>query len=356
MLEQLFSAMGAGFCVALLMVIAKDYVQSRAALCFMVLIIAAMSFMLHDWLPPRLQTYNYLIQSASPAFFWFSCRLIFLDGVRFPLWGLVIAVYSFTAPVGKIILELAGFGSESWVHLFGRELPQYCEYALIILGLSDLWSNWQDDLVEARRKLRWAIMGAAGLSLGWAVFSFNLQWGNHASRILAIDLSLLIIMWFLFKSRTEIWQPTRLSHQVIAVSVANEVEVPAESLGQKEEILVVSEEADSLSEELVLINQAMDEGFYRRENLTLKDLAVEVNLPEYKVRAVINKQLGYRNFNEYINKYRIDEAAQRLKQEPDTPISNIALDVGYRTLSSFNRAFKKHKETTPTAFREGCGV
>jgi len=354
MLEQLFSAMGAGFCVALLMVIAKDYVKSRAALCFMALIFAAMSFLLHDWLPAWLRSYNYLIQSASPAFFWFSCRLIFLDGVRFPLWGLIIAVYSFTAPVGKIILELTGYGAESWVHLLGREVPQYCEYALIILGLSDLWSNWQDDLVESRRKLRWAIMGAAGLSLGWAVFSFNLGWGNHASRILAIDLSLLIIMWFLFRSRTEIWQPIRLLHQPVAAQVVQDSAGPAEpSAGPDPES---EEEPMKLSEELIQINQAMELGFYRRENLTLKDLALEVSLPEYKVRAVINKELGYRNFNEYINEYRINEAASRLAQEPETPISNIALDVGYRTLSSFNRAFKKHKETTPTAFREEFGA
>lgn len=75
-------------------------------------------------------------------------------------------------------------------------------------------------------------------------------------------------------------------------------------------------------------------------------------MPEYKIRGVINKELGYRNFNEFINEYRIAEAAQRLISEPDTPISNIALDVGYRTLSSFNRAFRKEKDTTPTAYRE----
>jgi AraC-like DNA-binding protein len=96
----------------------------------------------------------------------------------------------------------------------------------------------------------------------------------------------------------------------------------------------------------------MSEGFYRQEKLTLRDLAVALGLPEYKVRKVINKELGYRNFNEFINEYRINEAALRLLAEPDTPISNIALDVGYRTLSSFNRAFRKEKETTPTAYRE----
>ena len=67
---------------------------------------------------------------------------------------------------------------------------------------------------------------------------------------------------------------------------------------------------------------------------------------------MINQKLGYRNFNDYINQLRIAEAGARLIAEPDTPILNIALDVGYRTLSSFNRAFKEILEQTPTAYRQ----
>ena len=122
-----------------------------------------------------------------------------------------------------------------------------------------------------------------------------------------------------------------------------------DSLSSIEEVPMVLRE----SETLIRIKAIMQEGFYRRENLTLKDLSNVLEVPEYKVRAAINKELGYRNFNEFINEYRINEAAKRLRDEPETPISNIALDVGYRTLSSFNRAFRKEKDTTPTAFREG---
>jgi YesN/AraC family two-component response regulator len=56
---------------------------------------------------------------------------------------------------------------------------------------------------------------------------------------------------------------------------------------------------------MVALLRGREDGFYRRENLTLKDLAVKMSLPEYRVRAVINKELQYRNFNEFINEYRI---------------------------------------------------
>ena len=42
----------------------------------------------------------------------------------------------------------------------------------------------------------------------------------------------------------------------------------------------------------------------------------------------------------------------KIPAEPDTPIQNIALDVGYRTLSSFNRAFKEITDQTPTTFKQ----
>ncbi|MGO1502014.1 MAG: helix-turn-helix domain-containing protein, partial [Marinobacter sp.] len=63
-----------------------------------------------------------------------------------------------------------------------------------------------------------------------------------------------------------------------------------------------------------------------------------------------------RNFNDYINQLRIAEASKRLINAPDEPILNISLDVGYRTLSSFNRAFRDIMDTTPTAYRQAKGA
>lgn len=105
-----------------------------------------------------------------------------------------------------------------------------------------------------------------------------------------------------------------------------------------------SEDADKLAE-------LMAGGFYKKEKLTVKQLSIALGIPEYRVRRLINQTLGYRNFNDYINQLRVAEAAERLLQNPAEPVLNISLDMGYRTLSSFNRAFRDITGTTPTAYR-----
>ncbi|MEH6451198.1 MAG: helix-turn-helix domain-containing protein [Oleispira sp.] len=350
MLELFLSACGAGMCIALMMLILKDFYHSVAARVFLVLIGCAFVHMCHNWLPASLSSYAYMVESAAPAFFWMSGRLIFQEGYRLPRIGLFIAIYSFTTPVIKHLITLSLDMTPDWVEFLGREVQQYCEYALVIMGVFALFRGQNDDLVESRRRLRWAIMGASGLSLGWAVFSFNLNFGSATSRILAIDASILIIIWTLFKGRSDIWGGENVVVKTATLDIVAEHASPV-SESHIEKVVELADELEE-SEELSRVKDIMSQGFYRQEKLTLRDLALELALPEYKVRKVINKELGYRNFNEFINEYRINEAAQRLISEPETPISNISLDVGYRTLSSFNRAFRKEKETTPTAYRE----
>lgn len=372
MLELFFSACGAGACIVLMMLIVKDFHHSNAARAFFVLIFGAFVYLCHDWLPDEFERYAYMIQSSTPAFFWISCRLIFQEGRRLPRLGLFIALHSFITPAAALLLGLDIYNDPSWLIFLTRTIPQWFEYLLIIMGMVALLRGREDDLVESRRRLRWAIMGAAGLSLGWTIFSFNFQIGSAASRIFAVDVSILIIIGFLVKGRMEIWgarkpvQKTAAFEQAIeendhfdeGIFKSGAVEKAPDTALLEENLIPLSDATDCSgdlpkgSSDLQTLQTLMKEGFYRQENLTLKDLALELTLPEYRIRAVINKELNYRNFNEFINEYRITEAAQRLINEPETPISNIALDVGYRTLSSFNRAFRKEKNTTPTAYRD----
>lgn len=364
MLELFFSACGAGACIVLMMLILKDFYHSTAARAFLVLIFGAFVHLCHNWLPPSLSSYAFMVESATPAFFWISCRLIFHDGRSLPMVGLIIAMYSFIPPaIGKLL----GVSDDPyWLHILINRIPQWLEFALIIMGVIALLRGREDDMVESRRRLRWAIMGAAGLSLGWSIFSFNFNFGSAASRIFAIDVAIILIIWFLFKGRADIWGGTVPKALQSSIS-ANQVEQAVKEgkglhteVGESADAYVFSDAEHSPdpakevvdSAALIELKGLMADGFYRRENLTLRVLAKVMELPEYRVRAVINKELDYRNFNEFINAYRIHEAAQRLTNEPETPISNIALDVGYRSLSSFNRAFRKEKQTTPTAYRE----
>ena len=92
---------------------------------------------------------------------------------------------------------------------------------------------------------------------------------------------------------------------------------------------------------------------YRQEGLTIGLLAVRLGMPEYRLRVLINDGLGHRNFNAFLNRYRIDEAKAALADlgQAEVPVLTIALDAGFQSLAPFNRAFKADTGLTPTEFR-----
>ncbi|MBB6254391.1 AraC family transcriptional regulator [Nitrospirillum iridis] len=92
---------------------------------------------------------------------------------------------------------------------------------------------------------------------------------------------------------------------------------------------------------------------YRRDGLTIGQLAVDLGLPEYRLRRLINQGLGHRNFNAFLNHYRLAEAKAALADpaQAEVPILTIALDAGFGSLGPFNRAFKADTGQTPGDFR-----
>jgi AraC-like DNA-binding protein len=104
-----------------------------------------------------------------------------------------------------------------------------------------------------------------------------------------------------------------------------------------------------------LQQQMEGESAYHDSTLTIRKLAEQLTIPEHQLRRLINRHLGYRNFNDYLNRYRIDEAARRLADpvQERLPILTIALEVGYASLTPFNRAFKARHQQTPSEFRRG---
>ena len=95
------------------------------------------------------------------------------------------------------------------------------------------------------------------------------------------------------------------------------------------------------------------ERVYREDGLVIAALAQKMNVQEYRLRRLINQHLGYRNFNAYLNGYRIEDAKRAL-EDPDqrqVPILTIALDAGFSSLGPFNRAFKGACGITPSEYR-----
>lgn len=329
----------AGFalgCLSILgMIICRDFGHLRVGKAFVAVLVTGACFLIQPILPEFWSKIARDIYTMVPALFWLLCQLAFAYRPKILSLAGAIALYSFIPPA---IANHVGINDQfysEWV-FFTWVLPSYFEYLLIIMGLWTVITNWSDDLVESSRQLRGAVMVGVGLSVLFVIVPMNTGWVGIWLPYLSICLISLLCSYFLLHGRKG----------VLFGHVHGDLQSTANKNDQE------STNTTENQETIKQLKQIMAAGFYRTEHLTLKQLADQLDLPEYRTRALINQTLGFRNFNDYINRLRIEEACQRLQQEPDTAILNISLDVGYRTLSSFNRAFKELTGMSPSQYRQ----
>jgi AraC-like DNA-binding protein len=91
-------------------------------------------------------------------------------------------------------------------------------------------------------------------------------------------------------------------------------------------------------------------------DLTLEQLASQVKLRPKLLSHTINEGLG-KNFFEFINQYRIEEAKRLLTDPADKRITvlEVLYQVGFNSKSSFNTVFKKQTGLTPSEFKKKMG-
>jgi AraC-like DNA-binding protein len=124
---------------------------------------------------------------------------------------------------------------------------------------------------------------------------------------------------------------------------------------------------DQAGEDLVRLNHSgLTRGFSEKDGsrmdrvmqFLLKNRFQKITLEETAAKANLSKEafcrffkLRTRNtFTQYLNQLRITEA-QKLLQETDQSISEIAYRVGFENLAYFNRSFKKICGVTPKEWR-----
>jgi AraC-like DNA-binding protein len=95
------------------------------------------------------------------------------------------------------------------------------------------------------------------------------------------------------------------------------------------------------------------DGAYRDATLAVAALAARLGVAEKKLREVINRQLGFKNFSSFVNAFRLEEVRRRLldTRHDAIPILTMALEAGFGSIVAFNRAFKEKYGVPPTAYR-----
>ena len=86
------------------------------------------------------------------------------------------------------------------------------------------------------------------------------------------------------------------------------------------------------------------------ERLSLEEIAATVNVSTYYFCKIFKQSTGM-TFTEYVNRQRIELAKSEILK-PDRRVTEVAYDVGYQSLSQFNRSFLKIVGESPTQFRK----
>lgn len=275
-----------------------------------------------------------MIAAGNNVVFWLFACALFDDGFRLRRWH------------GAVWLGVVGLGSACALVLD----PQQKQIAGVVLTLTALgfavlavWqtvANWRADLVEPRRRLRVFIVAATASYIGLNAAA-NLLGAYSVAPVLSSVIAaggLAVIAGAIAWSLLGVGPGEALFPA--AAPVAAPVPQPVPDGGDQR--------LTAALERAMTVDRA-----YRQEALTIGDLAERLGIPEYRLRRLINQGLGHRNFNSFLNGYRLAEAKAALADpaQAAVPILTIALDAGFGSLGPFNRAFKAETGATPTEYR-----
>ncbi len=92
---------------------------------------------------------------------------------------------------------------------------------------------------------------------------------------------------------------------------------------------------------------------YLDPNLTLLQLATNIEIPSNYLSQVINETFGL-NFFDFINQYRVEEVKAKIvdRKFDSYSLLGIAFESGFNSKSAFNRIFKKSTGLTPCEYKK----
>lgn len=274
------------------------------------------------------------LAAGNNLVFWLFAKALFDDGFRLRPWHVGLWLALAAAGTATLAPGLGGL----------RPLLSLAAAGFALLALAEASSSWRDDLVEPRRRIRlFLVVGASAHILLTSLPS--LLWGVSLQ---APALSLASALGMMAVAGTVAWSLLRVEGQDLLAFAPR----PAALSATPPDLMPERPAADP--QLLAALAGIMVEArAYRDERLTIGALAARLGVPEHRLRRVINQQLGHRNFNAFINGYRISEAKAALAdpQDASTPILTIALDAGFASLGPFNRAFRAETGLTPSDYR-----
>ncbi len=262
----------------------------------------------------------------TAAFFWLFALALFRDDLQ---WR-----WSHATPFLLLLLFYIlrwGLGERT----IGTLGHQVTVVVLLLHVLSIAVREFQNDLMDSRRRFRLAValvLPAVGLVIAtaetYALFRQLPGWIGLLQASALLALAGAFALWL----------------TAIKPDILTQSDVPR----QRPEVLSAAEAI-----ELDRLKAAIAGGICLEPELSLGTLAARLKLPEHRLRRLINKGLGYRNFAAFLNDHRVTRAKRILADPAHSreQIVAVAFELGYASLAPFNRAFRQSTGMTPSEYR-----
>lgn len=268
-----------------------------------------------------------------PLSFWLFSKALFDDEFA---WNTKFWILTIVISIGHYSLYRLNEIYYLTDYKYFRIIPYLISIVFIFLVIFESLKNKQIDLVASRLKKRNIfVLFSSFLALISIYYFFTAEPLKLPDDFLLIQYMFTCIFIILFFS--DQFEFTNL----FATSSTTEYK------DQQERNNLIQER---IIERLLL--KFEEEKTFETEGLTITKLSEILGEKEYMVRRAINGVLGYTNFNSFLNHYRIKEACRLLEdnQLKELTYQEIAYKMGYQSIATFNRAFKKETGKTPSEY------
>lgn len=213
-------------------------------------------------------------------------------------------------------------------------------YSLLIFRLIIINNNTTTQYLRLRRK--WAMILVILYTLFIVSYAsyyilvqfsfFNSEWDYFIS--IVMSLSIYTIGFFIFK------EP-----QVFDGEFYSKLFIPIQNQNESLEHTLLNE----LFQNVTVYMETKKP--YIENELRLVHMADYLGFSIHLLSKVINNKSG-KNFNQFVNDYRLQEAEELLRDTTNLSIQNIYYEVGFNNKATFYSSFRKKYGCTPTQFKE----
>lgn len=318
----------------------------------------------------NLSGYQWLLELSDatvffygPLLWWYALSFTQVNFRFSPAyWG-----HGFPFIMALVILEVMALGEEQVPDtlrntLLVLKMLSVLLYLLLILStlatyrkqLKTFFSATEQIQLDWMYFLCWTILlvwGIAVISLS-LFFFFQIDIPHHGGFYSNISVSLCVFVlgWYGFR-QTQVFTPAHLFKELIVApsELAEEEENHSESKYRNSGLQ--KEEASQIHTQV--LSFMLTHRPYLDQELSLFKLAEELTLSPNHLSQVINSLQG-QNFYDFVNQYRVEEVKQLMAgpKIAQMTLLGLAMEAGFKSKASFNRAFKKFTNMTPSEYKQ----